>query len=206
MKLPKTRLMLVAVGTPLAAAATVGCYSQQYPGNGDSGACEPVESSLAASVQTDGLAGEYRLVVIATEGERAGESATGTLRLTPMPEDQRAFLDPSAGGGPREGVSVPLYGIASLDVGAVGGVIAGDLASDDPQRPGVLVVEERAEADGAPRIYVRLGSEGNDRGRQRFDGAYFALSVAGVEAGAMFGSWTSGLETMQSSGHFCAYR
>lgn len=194
-------------GTALAAiVATAGCYSQQYAGDQDPEACEAVGGALSPSVQTDALAGEYRLILIATDGKRAGESVSGTLRLDPMPDGMRELLDPSAGGAPRENVSVPLFGTASLDVAAVGGVIAGDLASEDPQRPGVLMVEERGGAGEAPRLYIRLGSEGNDRSRQRFDGAYFALVVTAVDADAMYGSWTSGVEAMQASGHFCAHR
>jgi hypothetical protein len=189
-----------------AIGVTAGCYSQQYTGNRDSEACKAVDGQLASSVQADALAGEYRLVVIATEGERAGESVSGTLRLGPTPDDMRELLDPSAGTAPREGVSVPLFGTADLEVEAVGGVIAGRLSSDDPQRPGVLVVEERGAESQAPHLYIRLGSEGNDRTRQRFDGAYFALLVTVVEADAMHGSWTSGVEAMQAGGHFCAYR
>ncbi len=68
------------------------------------------------------------------------------------------------------------------------------------------MVEDRTAEGEPPQLFIRLGSEGNDRTRQRFDGAYFALVVTAVEADAMHGSWTSGLETMQAGGHFCAYR
>jgi hypothetical protein len=200
------RVVRVAFVAITAVGATAGCYSQQYAGDRDPASCEAVDGALSPSLEADVLAGEYRLVVVATEGTRAGESVSGALSLVPTPDGMRELLDPSAGMTPREGVSVPLFGTADLDVDAVGGVIAGGLASDDPQRPGAMVVEDRTAEGQPPQLFIRLGSEGNDRTRQRFDGAYFALVVTAVEADAMHGSWTSGLETMQAGGHFCAYR
>ena len=132
-------------------------------------------------------------------------AAHGTLRLAPNEPALRTL----AGAGDTTGssVSAPLYGWAKIDLAAVGALELGSVGSQDPQRPGVLVLEQRPHAAAAPpTITLRLGSLANRRGAQpQFDGGYTALYVHRVEnTTSFFGTWASGVHTFRVEGHFCA--
>ena len=106
-------------------------------------------------------AGEYRLTLVTSAG---GEpvAARGTLRLVPNEPALRTL----AGAGDTTGssVSAPLYGWAKIDLAVVGALELGSVGSQDPQRPGVLVLEQRPHAAAAPpTITLRLGSLANRR-------------------------------------------
>lgn len=101
----------------------------------------------------------------------------------------------------------PLAGSTDLDPALVGGVGTGDNASTDPTAPGVLVIERRPDATGAPAsVTLRLGALANRRGLARFDGGYFALTVRRVDADAFAGTWSSGTARQAAAGYFCAER
>ena len=169
--------------------------------------CTPAAGPLGTSASADGFGGSYRIVLVATYGDRAGSTTSGTLTLLPTPEELIPLTDPVAGDRPIPGASVPFHGTAEIDVGAVGGVVAGDLSSQDPRRPGVLLMELHAQTEGVPpQLILRFGSLANDRSLQRFDGAFFALTVTALDEAGFRGSWASGLTGQQASGHFCAER
>ena len=71
--------------------------------------------------------------------------------------------------------SAPLYGFTDVDIKAVGAYRVGSLASEDPQAPGVLVLE--GNYAGERSILLRLGSIANQRDLRRYDGAYTVLEV-----------------------------
>jgi hypothetical protein len=163
--------------------------------------CAPVDGVLPAGARADVLAGRFRLTMTATGGQQTGQSATGTLRL-------EAF-----GGQPlpvpaAPGVRYPLFGGADVDVARVGAFAVGDVRRADPAAPGVLVMEyPRANAPaGTSDIMLRLGADSNQRGQQRFDGAFLALVVRSANADGFAGTWESGAGQPQSSGYFCAQR
>jgi len=160
--------------------------------------CAPVDPVSMAGVGAESLEGDYELVLVATVGDSAGNSAEGRLGLYSNEPSLRSI--PSAGGGVRTDASAPLHGATDVDVEKVGGLRLGASTSRDPSNPGVLVVEQ------GEQIVLRLGSEANRRGVLRFDGGYFALWVHQVHEGGFAGRWTSGILGVQAEGHFCASR
>jgi hypothetical protein len=168
--------------------------------------CAPVATELPAASSAAGLAGEYRLRLVATSGAKKGAATEGTLRLDPQTD---ALLYRTRPGGARDTtVRHPFYGAVDVDLAAIDAVSVGSTTSLDPMQPGVLIIE-RHDAAGKPamaEIMMRLGSEANRRDRQRFDGGYTALRVRQVGAGGLAGSWSSGVTSERAAGYFCATR
>jgi hypothetical protein len=161
--------------------------------------CAAVEGALPAGARVDGLAGEFRLTLVATRGPRAGSSTSGALHLRRN--------EGGAGPAPADGVRYPLYGGAELSLDSVGAVAPGDIRPAEPARPGVLAIEWRRT--GQPErteITFRFGVDANQGGPQRFDGAHLALFLALVSADRFAGRWDSGTAERQASGYFCAIR
>ena len=154
--------------------------------------CAEVQGALPAEARAEGLAGDFRLTLVATRSARTGARTTGALHLRRN--------DAGAGPAPAEGVRYPLYGWAEVAADSVGAVAPGDVGSRDAARPGVLVIQERA------RIILRLGAEANRRDVVRFDGAYFTLVPAAIRADGFAGRWNSGVGGQTASGYFCAQR
>ena len=168
--------------------------------------CKPVEGQLAATARTEGLAGEYRLTLVASKGERAGSAVEGRLWLEPHDSAMRYVTSP--GGERVPNVLIPLYGRTDIDLDEIDALRLGDLTSLDPMRPGVVVTERHGDPQGPAfaEIVLRLGSEANRRDLQRFDGGYTALHVRWMAPGSFGGTWASGVRGPQSEGYFCAYR
>ena len=165
--------------------------------------CSQQDGPLAAEASFDGRAGEYRLILVATSGDSAGSEVSGSLWLEPNDSTLRQFARP--GGDPIPGVTVPLFGWTDIAVLGVSALQLGDLSSREPEKPGVLVLEQRSQPTGPPSITVRLGSIANNRDLAPFDGGYTALRVGWLEeSGAFGGSWASGVRNEQAAGHFCA--
>lgn len=167
--------------------------------------CRPTTGTLPRSATATGLAGDYRLHLTATSGANADRSVDGALRLRPMDDSM-----------PREVVvlgvrdttsSFPLSGTTDLDPAALGAVRTGSLAAEDPQAPGVLVIERHPpRQDAATEIMLRLGADANRRGVVRYDGGYFALSVRSITPEGFAGTWSSGGAGSTAEGYFCAER
>jgi len=102
--------------------------------------------------------------------------------------------------------SYPLYGSTDVGLEAVGAV-AGDLSSEDPARPGVLVIQmpPRSDTSGA-RVLLRLGADANRQDLVRFDGGYTVLRVREIAGAGFAGDWESGAPLPRAGGHFCAVR
>jgi len=154
--------------------------------------CAEVQGALPAGAGAEGLAGDFRLTLVATRGARTGASTTGALHLRRN--------DAGAGPAPAAGVRYPLHGWARVAVDSVGAVAPGDIGSREAARPGVLVVEEPA------RLILRFGAEANRGGVVRFDGAYLTLVPATITADGFAGRWNSGVAAQEASGYFCAAR
>ncbi len=166
--------------------------------------CAPVATELAPASSAQGLAGEYRLRLVATSGAKKGVATEGTLRLDPQAD---ALLYRTRPGGPRDSTVLhPLYGAADVDLASIDAVSVGNTTSLDPMQPGVLVMERHAARGQPPlaEIMIRLGSDANRRDRQRFDGGYTALRVRQVGPGRLAGSWSSGVTAERAAGYFCA--
>jgi hypothetical protein len=182
-------------------AGVIGCGSNQNQAAA-APACEAAEGDLPMDATASAWAGEYSLVMVATAGDSAGRSVSGTVQLKVQSEELQAPPLGSADGGTR----MLLYGSTDIDLRAILAVEIGVLDSDDPLAPGVLVLERAVELDGgsSKEIVVRLGSEANRRGVTRFDGGYTALFVRQASTGGFAGNWASGVTGQMSSGHFCA--
>lgn len=167
-------------------------------------ACEPVVGGLASDAAAARLAGQYGLTVVATSGDETGGRSVGRLWL--MRQDSSLWTVGMPGGVPDTSAWAPLYGATDVDLATVGALRLGDLMSRDPTKPGVLVLERRAEADVPPSIVLRLGSLANQRDVVRFDGGYTALRVRDITAHGFRGSWASGTMGAQAEGYFCAVR
>jgi hypothetical protein len=103
--------------------------------------------------------------------------------------------------------SFPLVGTSDLDPAAVGAVGTGSLAAEDPDAPGVLLIERHSPHAEAPaEIMLRLGAEANRRGVVRYDGGYFALNVRTIDGAGFAGTWSSGGGGAGAEGYFCADR
>ena len=152
-----------------------------------------------------GIAGEYRLRLVATSGAKTGAATEGSLRLDPQTDSLR--YRSRLGGGRDSTVLHPFYGAADVDLARIDAVSVGSTTSIDPMQPGVLVMQRRT-AGGSPQgdIILRLGSDANRRDRQRFDGGYTALRVREISSARLAGSWASGVKTERSAGYFCATR
>jgi len=163
-----------------------------------------MEPNITASTRAEALAGDYRLVMVATAGAESSHTVTGELELVPHDAEARYMRRPD--GSPEPGVQLPLYGTTDIALDRVGAVKLGDLGSTDPMRPGVVVLEQRApQGDSAPEITLRLGSLANQRDVTRFDGGYTALRVTWVASGRFGGTWQSGVTGPEARGHFCAF-
>ncbi len=178
-----------------------GCAARG--GSEDDAECSPVESRLPAGSTAEGLAGQYRLTLVATRGERSGNTVQGRLWLHEQQSELRSITMP--GGGPIPNATMPLYGATDTDLDAVGALRLGDPMSLDPMSPGVAVLEQRgSEKDAHTEITLRLGSAANRRDVQAFDGGFMALYVRWIEEGRFGGAWASGVIGRESEGYFCA--
>ena len=162
--------------------------------------CAPVPGALAAGASAVGLAGDYRLTLVATQGPRAGRSVAGRLHLA-------AYDRPVQDAG---GVRYPLHGSAAVALDSVGAVAPGDIASANAARPGVRVLEWQ-RGDGTsqaprPQVMLRFGAEANAGETGRIEGTHLSLFIDSLAAGRFAGHWESSAEGRRAGGHFCAER
>ncbi len=153
--------------------------------------CIPVSGRLNADATLTGRIGHYQLTLVEPANGK-GRFVRGTLILRTQPEGFETW-----------GVaSTPLYGFTDVDIKAVGAYRAGSLDSEDPQAPGVLVLE--GIFSGERSILLRFGSVANQRDLKRYDGAYAVLDVLEISADSFAGNWRSGKFGSRSEGYFCA--
>ena len=156
--------------------------------------CMPTSDSLHPKVTLSDRTGQYQLTLVEVVNGTDARSAQGTLTLRSQPSG----LD-SLGSA-----ATPLYGFTNVNLRAVGAYEVGDPDSEDPQAPGVLVLE--SSRTGARRILLRLGADANRRDDMLFDGAYTVLEVHEIAADGFAGNWRSGARSSRSEGYFCARR
>ncbi len=154
--------------------------------------CMPTSGHLHPNVTLSDRAGQYQLTLVEVVNSTDARSAQGTLTLRSQPSK----LDSQGN------TATPLYGFTDVNLRAVGAYEVGDPASEDPQAPGVLVLEsDRADTR---RILLRLGADANRRDDALFDGAYTVLEVREIAADGFAGNWRSGLRLSPTEGYFCA--
>lgn len=191
----------VAVAAALAIGAG-GCASgtsgePETPAPIVSEACQPTETGgLPVDFATVDLAGTWSLWMFADEGEEAGEAAGGRLELRRLEADS-----------PFAGSAAVLRGSLALDPGELGAADTGDVASEAPDRPGVLVLESKEAGADQLRVTLRLGDRANRPGRLTFDDAYAALHLSEADDSTFAGRWGSGTgRGPTAGGRFCAVR
>lgn len=181
----------------LAAGAAGACRAQPAVAPAP---CAPVRGTLAAGATAAGLAGDYRLTLVATQGPRAGRGVAGRLHLA-------ASDRPAQDAG---GVRSPLHGSASVVLDSVGAVAPGDVASASAARPGVRVLEwQRGDGTSAtpqPQVMLRLGAEANAGETGRIEGTHLSLFVDSLGPARFAGHWESAGAGRRAGGHFCAER
>ena len=165
-------------------------------------ACLPPVGSLAVDASLAGRAGEYRLTMVEETDGNPSRRAEGSLTLLAQAESLRRF--PGSAGGSIPGVTSPLFGSTDVNIEGVGAVRVGSLSSQDPESPGVLVIE--SETGASPSILLRFGSSANRRDVVRFDGGYAVLNVVEISAESFSGTWSSGARGPEAEGFFCATR
>jgi hypothetical protein len=94
-------------------------------------------------------------------------------------------------------------GRTELSLGEIGAIRMGEIATLDPTKPGVAVLQQETEEAA---ITLRLGSQANQIGNVLFDGGYTALQVKWIESLGFGGSWSSGVRGPEAGGYFCAFR
>ena len=186
--------------TALAGLAVALGWSTAAPSAADD-ALQPVFSSCVPTSEVPGSdatlidhAGRYQLTLVRRVDAVDTGSVRGTVALYPQAPELGSF----------GGASTSLYGAADVDLRALGAHEAGDIGSDAPDAPGVLVLE--FDRDGARNILLRLGSAANRRDAVLPDGAYMVLEVLEISAAGFSGSWRSGSYSSRASGYFCATR
>lgn len=189
----------------LVLAGALACHPAHPEAQPAVSPCRPTTGSLPRTASSAELAGDYRLRVIATSGAGTGRSVDGALRLRRLEEATRREVVVL---GVRDTTSrFPLSGTTDLDPATLGAVRTGSLVAEDPEAPGVLVIERRpARPDAATEIMLRLGAEANRRGVIRYDGGYFALNVRSITPEGFAGTWSSGGAGSSAEGYFCAER
>ncbi len=187
---------LLAVSAMLAVGACGGQAAET--------GCSPPTGTLLADASAAGLAGEYRVTIVATAGPAVGDTARGTLSLQPHAEEMQQV--PGAGGAVNPNFVTPVFGALDVDITRLGAVRLGALGSLDPNMPGVIVIERVGGAGEPKSILLRLGSEANRRDMQRFDGGYTVLEVQTLSDDSFAGFWRSGVTRTQAEGFFCAVR
>jgi hypothetical protein len=195
---PAGALLGVVVG-----AGWAGSCPGRAPAPAAAACARPADGSLAAGTRADGLAGAYRLTLVAERGTRAGSSTSGPLSLEPF--GARPVPVPAG-----EGVRHPLFGGTGVDLQAVGAVALGDVSPANAARPGVLAMEwaRPGAPAGMREITLRLGADANHGDLLRFDAAYTALTVTSLSGDGFGGTWRSGTGGGQAEagGYFCAER
>jgi len=167
--------------------------------------CGPPSGQLAPTATAEGLAGEYRIRLVATSGPRGGAAAVGSVRLRPVEDSLRS---PPPVLGIHDSLTIlPLRGTAQFDARSLGATVPGDLGADDPMAPGVLVLERHSGRAREPAsIVLRVGADANRRDALRFDGGFLALTVRRMDGAGFAGTWASGSGGRQVGGYFCADR
>jgi hypothetical protein len=192
--------MSIRPGLWLILTALAACHKPQAEQQvaAEQKSCEAPPDSLAAAASLGKAEGHYRLRMVATAGKNKGATVDGRLRLAP---NDPTHLFRNRMSGVRDTVTrYPFYGSAEIDLAAVDAVKPGELASFNPDLPGVLVIE-------SPRsVMLRLGTESNRPGVVRFDGGYTVLRVRRVGGDGFNGIWNSGASMPLGGGYFCAVK
>jgi hypothetical protein len=183
----------------------LACHSARPAASASVDTCAAASGQLPTAATAAGLAGEYRLQLMATAGPDSGTSVRGRLELREPPD---SLQQPPPMLGIRDTTThYPLAGLAELDREALGATNTGALASTDPAAPGVLLIERHPARPAAPaEILLRLGADANRRGLVRYDGGYFALTIRRLDRARFAGTWASGALGASTAGYFCAER
>ena len=183
----------------LGALLLLGCH--HGAGRPGPAPCGTLTDAAGVALPAESLAGEYRLQLTSSAGEKHTE---GVLRLRLAEPSLRSRTGPY--GIPDTMHRYPLVGTADLDLGAVGAVAPGGTTSADASAPGVLVIERVGGRPAGERILLRMGADATRAEPVRFDGGYTVLRVRQADAEGFRGEWESGAPLPEARGQFCAAR
>jgi hypothetical protein len=209
----RRHILPVAIPVALAALAlAVGCRPRSVsPGTGQP--CAAITDSLPLTATSVGMAGRYRLVVVATAGPFAGSVASGLLELW-RPDTSSHFQYAAPGVIDVDRAIELFHGLADVPLERVGALQDGDPRSRDPFHPGVLVkefyTEGRSSATGpggrVKHIRLTIGSAANRRAVISLDSLPPELETRRLDAVGFAGTWQSSRAGVPTGGHFCAFR
>ena len=187
----KIRMLLIAASAALGACSSI---------------CGGIPAPIAHAHEVQ--AGEYRLVIWATEGSKPSASTVGRLWLLEAPSEHWGHTR--------------LYGHADVDFKAVGAPMLAELGprsdSQDPNAPGVLLQRANFDPgypDDAPVLLIGTLSNSNpihvDADGKQFetislDGAGIGMWVHKVTKSGFVGRWSEWGLLVDGSGVFCAKR
>ena len=175
--------------------------------------CSAVSESLPLTATSAGMAGHYRLVLVATRGPYAGSIASGRLALW-RPDTSSHFEYEAAGGIDIDRAMELFHGVTDVPLERVGALRDGDPESADPFHPGVLVKEfnfgttdsSTGRENLFKRIQLTIGSVGNRRDVIEMDSMPPELQARRVDVVGFAGDWESVRAGVLTGGHFCAFR
>jgi hypothetical protein len=182
-----------------------GCPTKTPP-PAASAPCKAAAGTLAADARAEGLAGDYKLTLVATTGPRSGSSVSGRMRLVRYGANNPRAT-PRAG-EPGANARYPIYGSADIPLDAVGAIAFGSIESMDAAAPGVLGIQWSSGPPSAPtpEITLRFGADANRADLLPFDGSHMALFVRALTSTGFAGRWTSSDGARETTGYFCAER
>jgi hypothetical protein len=170
--------------------------------------CALATDTLPTNATARGLAGDYRLTIVGTDGEATGKMVRGDLKLW-APPDSFQFVR-QFDGNRNPYITIPLIGSTEIHLQDVGAVEDGGWSAREPEAPGIALREHHATYQGQPftEITLKLGADGNRRGLLRMDGPYNALYVDRMDTSGFYGRWHAslGYTTYKAEGFFCALK
>jgi hypothetical protein len=202
------RGLLLALAAPITAATGSG---QQLPMT-----CVPTSDSLRTPAGARVGSGTFDLILVATFGSRAGDSARGTLTLRRARSSDRS---PRTGQRPNREEDrrhVILWGYSSLNFAKVGAPVPDSSSSYPPAPtsedllfPGVIGLVQSWDRTSLPHQNMLLvGSAANVRADLEgfmADGPGIVLRVRRLDTGSFSGTWGA-VGFADVGGYFCSQR
>jgi hypothetical protein len=178
-------------------------------------ACRPTNEALSLDEKLDGMAGIYRLTLVATFGPQQGKQAGGALELWRSDTSDRSSdprfrtIRPT-----NSNEFMPFVGSADLDFKSVGAAVrstgGSDPSSRDPMYPGMMVTDDRRFDSDTQRRFREVTIHVSDNRRDNVVVTSVlpatSLLVRRIGKDGLFGAWGSGSFDDTAGGYWCAYR
>jgi len=199
----------------LSALISLASCVQPHQSPNSTSACRPTKTALSLEENLDGMAGRYRLTLVAAFGPRQGKSTPGTLELwrsdtsDRSPDPRYRSLRPT-----NSNEYMPFVGSASLDFKSVGAAVrstgGSDPSSRDPMYPGMMVTDDRGFDSDTQRRFREVTIHVSDNRRDNVVVTSILpstrLLVGRIGEEGLSGTWGSGSFDDTAGGYWCAYR